>query len=40
MGCHDIEALDVVDPETVGFEDGEDVDMEGDLGPHGGAVLD
>ena len=35
-----VEASDVVNPETIGFEDGEDVDMEGDLGPHGGAVSD
>jgi hypothetical protein len=34
------EASDLVNPETVGFENGEDIDMEGDLGPHGGAVSD
>jgi hypothetical protein len=34
------EASDLVNPKTIGFKNGEDIDMEGDLGPHGGAVLD
>ena len=35
-----VKASDIVNPETVGFEDGEDIDMKGDLGLHGGTVLD
>jgi hypothetical protein len=31
---------DFINPETVDFETGEDVDMGGNLGLHGGAVSD
>jgi hypothetical protein len=35
-----VEASDFVDPETINFETGEDIDMGGDLGLHGSAISD